>query len=93
MATTESSAATTTDSPPLDLVYLANFSVGNVGLPGAPVLYVQALVNAANGSISGHAEIKQAINPPPGTIHNLTGQIVGILLRDVPMRMVTLSGS
>lgn len=92
MATTESAAAPTTDEP-IGL-YMVKFVLGNEGMPGAPLLHVQALVDAPTGKISGHAQITQAIAPPNGNIQisNLTGQIRSLGFGP-SVRVVTLSGS
>jgi hypothetical protein len=92
MATT-STASNTPASGPIGL-YLATFVVGNQGVPGAPLLQVQALVDAPTGKISGHARITQAIAPPAGNIaiSDLTGQIRSLGFGK-GMRVVTLTGS
>jgi hypothetical protein len=58
-------------------VYLVNAVAGNEGMPGAPLLHLSLLVNAATGAITGHAEQTQAV-PPPGNkivISNVTGTL------------------
>jgi hypothetical protein len=91
MATT--SAEPSTGAGPIGL-YLVKFVVGNEGMPGAPLLHVQALVDAPTGKISGHAQITQAIAPPDGdiVIANLTGQIRSFGFGQ-PLRVVTLEGT
>ena len=57
--------------------YLIKLEIGNVGMPGAPILHVVAVVNASTGVISGSAEITQALPPPNGeiAIPHITGQV------------------
>ena len=52
-------------------------TLGNVGLLGAPILHFNLVVVPSKNSISGSAEIIQAIAPPNGQlfIQNLKGQI------------------
>lgn len=58
-------------------MYLACGEVGNVGMPGAPILNFSLAVSAPTGKVSGHATITQAIAPPYGVkqINDVTGQI------------------
>ena len=88
-----SNGATTDHGEALD-AYLVRFVVGNVGLMGAPVLHVAAVVDAPTGRISGHARITQAIAPPGGmiAINDLTGQIRSLGFGE-SVRAVTLSGT
>jgi hypothetical protein len=62
---------------PIDL-YLLKFELGNLDLPGAPVLHVSAAVDAPTGTLTGQAEITQAIDPPAGDIriNDLQGKIL-----------------
>jgi len=55
-------------------LYFVKAVVGNVGLPGAPVVNLALSVQAASGHVAGIAEIVQAV---PGGNHrfNVTGQI------------------
>jgi Domain of unknown function (DUF1842) len=77
---------------PID-VYLVKFLVGNVGMPGAPILHVSAMVDAPTGDITGHAEITQAVAPPGGIIRikHLHGH-VRLFALDPAVRVVTLTG-
>lgn len=63
-------------------------------MPGAPLLHVQALVDAPTGRISGHAQITQAIAPPDGVIaiNDVTGQIRSLGFGPA-VRVVTLAGT
>lgn len=75
-------------------LYLLNLDVGRPEVPGAPLLHVQALVDAPTGKVSGHAEITQALAPPNADIkiNNLTGQVHELdVLPSAPI--VTLSGT
>lgn len=77
---------------PLSL-YLVKFNVGQEGEPGAPILHVQAAVDAPTGHITGQAEITQAIAPPDGVlqVRNLTGQIRSLGFGPAK-RVVSLTG-
>ena len=74
--------------------YLVRFVMGNVGLLGAPVLHVAAVVDAPTGRLAGHAQISQAIAPPGGmiVISDLTGQIRSLGFGE-SVRVVTLTGT
>lgn len=50
-------------------------TAGREGMPGAPLLHFQLLVNAATGAITGQAEQTQAVAGPASsiTIPNVTG--------------------
>jgi Domain of unknown function (DUF1842) len=84
----------TTDHGEALNAYLVRFAMGRVGLPGAPVLHVAAVVNAPTGRMSGHARITQAIAPPGGmiAISDVTGQIRSLGFGE-SVRVVTLSGT
>lgn len=45
-------------------VYLANGTVGNVGMPGAPIMHYSLAVYPSGGTVSGTVEITQALPPP-----------------------------
>ena len=57
--------------------YLVNGTVGNVGMPGAPIMHFSLVVVPATNSVSGTVEITQAIAPPNGNIviKNVSGVI------------------
>lgn len=63
-------------TPSFDL-YRVTGTAGNAGLPGAPILHFDLLVHASTGSVSGQANITQAIAPPNNNIliTNVTGQV------------------
>ena len=50
---------------------------GNAGTPGAPILHLSLLVNAASGKVTGQAVRTQAVAPPGNEIHvsNVEGQM------------------
>ena len=57
--------------------YLVNGTMGNKGMPGAPIMHFSLVVVPSSNSISGTVEITQAIAPPSGTIliKNVKGTI------------------
>ncbi|KAF3995909.1 DUF1842 domain-containing protein [Glaciimonas immobilis] len=57
--------------------YLVNGTVGNVGMPGAPIMHFSLVVVPSLNSVSGSVEITQALAPPNGltTIKQVTGVI------------------
>lgn len=75
-------------------LYRVTFDVGNVGMPGAPILFVQAFVYPPTGRISGTANITQSIAPPGGDIeiHDLRGEIRYLGYGTPAKRLVALSG-
>jgi hypothetical protein len=75
-------------------LYPVKFIVGDQKLPGAPLLHVSALVDAASGKITGKARITQAVTPPAGDIeiHGLTGQLNRVPLVMKYERTVALKG-
>ncbi|AUC15049.1 hypothetical protein BTO06_07820 [Tenacibaculum sp. SZ-18] len=48
----------------IDSAYLIKGTIGNVGMPGAPIAHFSLVVNATTGTVSGMAEITQAIDRP-----------------------------
>jgi len=57
-------------------LYEVCVEVGN-GMAGAPVLHLDLLVSAPNGTVTGHGNITQAVTPPGGNypVVNLRGII------------------
>jgi len=57
--------------------YLVNGTIGNVGMPGAPIAHFSLVVVPSANSVSGTVEITQALAPPNGhiVIKNVTGVI------------------
>lgn len=57
--------------------YLSKGTIGNVGVPGAPILHYSLVVVPGANSVSGTVEITQAIAGPTSSIvfPNVTGSI------------------
>ena len=57
--------------------YLVTGTVGNVGMPGAPIMHFSLVVVPGAHTVSGTVEITQALASPNGVIvvKNVTGQI------------------
>ncbi|WP_062052680.1 DUF1842 domain-containing protein [Aquimarina longa] len=57
--------------------YLASGTIGNVGLPGAPIAHFKLVVAPGSNSVSGTVEITQAILGPNSNIivKNVHGKI------------------
>jgi hypothetical protein len=70
-------------------------TAGNVGTPGAPILYFDVLVNNSTGALSGHASIVSAAPPPFGNIQisNVTGKVTNILNGGTLTHGVTMQGT
>ena len=61
---------------PIQGLYLTCGTIGNVGLPGAPVAYYSLLVYPSANHVSGIVHIKQAIAGPNSDIEiHVTGKI------------------
>lgn len=58
----------------LETAYLTKGTIGNVGMPGAPIAHFSLVVAPHTGKVSGMVEIAQAINRPPINVH-VTGTI------------------
>lgn len=54
-------------------LFIACFEVGNVGMPGAPVMRFQGAFNAPAKTVNGSANITQATNPPLDVHSNVHG--------------------
>jgi len=54
--------------------YLTKGTIGNVGMPGAPIAHFSLVVSPVSNSVSGMVEITQAINAKPISVH-VTGSI------------------
>jgi len=48
--------------------YLAQGTIGNVGMPGAPIVHYKLVVVPASNSVTGTVEITQAIQGPQSNI-------------------------
>jgi len=70
-------------------------TAGNVGLPGAPILYFDLLYNTSTGALSGHACIVSASPPPFGhiVISNVTGKVLTSIFGGTISHVVTLQGT
>ena len=57
--------------------YLVNGTMGNVGMPGAPIMHFSLVVVPSTNSVGGTVQISQALAPPSGEIivRNVTGTI------------------
>lgn len=57
--------------------YLTKGTIGNLGMPGAPIAHFSLVVVPSSNSVSGTVEITQAIEGPESNIivRNVTGQI------------------
>ncbi len=58
----------------IESAYLTKGTIGNVGMPGAPIAHFSLVVNAASGTVSGMVEITQAIDSKPIEV-KVTGNI------------------
>lgn len=58
-------------------LYLVKCGAGNFGEPGAPLLQLSLLVNASTGSVTGQAEVTQAVKAPGDKVRisELTGRV------------------
>lgn len=74
--------------------YNATGTLGNVGMPGAPIMHFNLVVVPNRNSVSGSVEIIQAIAPPNGQlfIQNVKGQIRATGFGSVD-QIVTLEGN
>ncbi|CAM1368340.1 DUF1842 domain-containing protein [Tenacibaculum xiamenense] len=60
---------TSTISQVIAGAYLTKGSIGNVGLPGAPIAHFSLVVVPSQNTVTGVVEITQAINRPPILVH------------------------
>jgi hypothetical protein len=76
-------------------VYHVSGTAGNVGTPGAPILHFELLVHSATGSVSGQAQITQAVGPPGGLIqiNNITGTVHTLVFGGTVTLLVALQGT
>jgi hypothetical protein len=58
----------------LETAYLTKGTIGNVGLPGAPIAHFSLVVSTVTQTVSGIVEITQALDRPSITV-NVTGTI------------------
>lgn len=74
----------------IDSAYLTKGTIGNVGMPGAPIAHFSLVVNAASGTVSGMVEITQAIDRPSIEVR-VTGNVRSTGYGEVT-KIVNLSG-
>ncbi|WP_299836511.1 DUF1842 domain-containing protein [uncultured Tenacibaculum sp.] len=58
----------------LDTAYLTKGTIGNVGMPGAPIAHFSLVVSPEQGTVSGIVEITQAIDRPTIKV-NVAGRL------------------
>ncbi len=85
--------STNANSSSLAGAYLVNGTVGNVGMPGAPIMHFSLVVVPGTNSVNGTVEITQATAPPYNQIvvHNVSGAIHAIGFGSV-IQIVVLNG-
>lgn len=74
-------------------LYLVKLLVGNERTPGAPLLHVAAAVDAPTGTITGQAEITQAIAPPEDSFGSTTSKAAFARLDSAPQCASSRSGA
>lgn len=74
----------------LETAYLAKGTIGNVGMPGAPVAHFSLVVSPEHNAVSGIVEIMQAIDKPSIKV-NVTGTIRHTGYGDVT-KIINLNG-
>ncbi|CAL2104274.1 conserved protein of unknown function [Tenacibaculum sp. 190130A14a] len=53
----------------IDSAYLTKGTIGNVGMPGAPIAHFSLVVSPASNTVSGIVEITQAVDRAPIRVH------------------------
>ncbi len=71
--------------------YLVNGTMGNAGMPGAPIMHFSLVVVPSANSVSGTVEITQAVLGKPIIIKNVKGVIRSTGLGNVT-KVVSLEG-
>ncbi|WP_018969701.1 DUF1842 domain-containing protein [Rubritalea marina] len=56
-------------------LYKVDLTAGNKGMPGAPILSLSLLVNAASGEVTGQGVISQAVESGDVKVSNITGKL------------------
>ncbi len=74
----------------LDNAYLSKGTIGNVGMPGAPVAYFSLVVSPEQGTVSGIVEILQAIDRPNIKV-NVAGKLRHTGYGDIT-QIITIQG-
>jgi Domain of unknown function (DUF1842)/Domain of unknown function (DUF1843) len=79
---------------PFDL-YRVTGTAGYIGTPGAPILHFDLLVHSNTGSVSGLAQITQAVAPPNNLIeiNNVTGTVRELVFGGTVTLVVALQGT
>jgi hypothetical protein len=90
--TMQATATPSANATPLAGLYRACGTVGNAGMPGAPILHYSLLVDAPTGAVSGVVHITQAIAGSGSNISvNVKGQIRGLGFGPIT-KLVSLEG-
>lgn len=74
----------------LESAYLAKGTIGNIGMPGAPLAYFSLVISPEQGKVSGIVEITQVIDKPSIKV-NVTGSIRNTTYGHVT-KIVTIHG-
>ncbi len=74
----------------LETAYLTKGTIGNVGMPGAPIAHFSLVVSPEHNTVSGIVEIMQAIDSPSIKV-NVTGNIRHTGYGDIT-KIVNLNG-
>jgi Domain of unknown function (DUF1842) len=59
-------------APPSGL-FIGSWEIGNLGMPGAPILTVDLMFYAPMSTVTGHGRLSQAVNPPLEVDSRLSG--------------------
>lgn len=70
------------------LFILPSVTIGNVGMPGAPIFQASLAVNTVSEQISGHGRITQATNPPVDVETHLSGYYIVATVMPKETRMI-----
>jgi hypothetical protein len=94
-ASSDPSADMKTKTPESFDLYRATGTAGDIGLPGAPILHFDLLVNSSTGIVSGQAQITWAAAPPNGVIRidNVTGRVRQLVFGGRVTLVVALQGA
>lgn len=74
----------------IESAYLTKGTIGNVGMPGAPIVHFSLVVSPEQNTVSGIVEITQAVDRPTIKV-NVTGNIRYTGYGDIT-KIVNLSG-
>ena len=70
------------------LFILPSVTIGNAGMPGAPIFQLSLAVNTVAKAISGHGRITQAVSPPVDVETHLSGFYVVATVMPKETRLV-----